>query len=147
MSAALRVRLILLAGLSVWASQGCASAHYVERGPDRGVVAIPEDSPELRAKAEKLMHDQFPEGYVIDAVRNVPIGRPYRTITQVGPVAEIETHQRHEIMFFYHAGQAGPPVLHSLPVASAPPPVQPASLTVQPSPADGLPAQPVPVSR
>src|SRR6516165_11111981 len=117
MSAARGLCLCLFAVLSVCACLGCESAHYVLRAPDHGVVAIPEDTPELRAKAEKLMHDHFPGGYVIDDVRLVALGRPYHTITQVGPFAEVETHQRHEVMLSYHAGlpiatlpvQAGPP--------------------------------------
>jgi hypothetical protein len=130
---------------------GCESAHYVLRGPDNGVVAIPEDTPELRAKAEKLMHEQFPGGYVLDEVRVVPVGRPYHTVTRVGPFAEVERHQQHEVLMYYHAGHAVPAVPVGAPVvkvASPPsppvaPPVQPASLTV---PSGGLPPQPVPVN-
>jgi hypothetical protein len=153
MSAARGLRLGLFAVLSSCACLGCESAHYVLRGPDSGVVAIPEDTPELRAKAEKLMHDQFPGGYVIDDVRVVPLGRQYHTITQVGPFAEVETHQRHEVMMYYHAGQPAPAVPVGTPVVASPPnprvasPVQPASATVQPGPSDGLPPQPVPVNR
>ena len=155
MSAARGLCLCLFAVLSVCACLGCESAHYVLRAPDHGVVAIPEDTPELRAKAEKLMHDHFPGGYVIDDVRLVALGRPYHTITQVGPFAEVETHQRHEVMLYYHVGQlpavvpvrAGLGVVASPPNPVAAPPVQPASATVQPGPSDGLPSQPVPVSR
>src|SRR5438105_1771452 len=89
---------------------GCETAHYVVRGPNTGVVAIPEDTPELRAKAEKLMHDQFPAGYAIDEVRVVPVGHPYHTVVQVGPVAEVRTHQNHEVMLYYHSGEAAPVV-------------------------------------
>ena len=59
------------------------------RHPNDGVVAIPEDTPENRAKAEKLMHEHLPDGYVIDDVRVVPVGRPYHTVVQFGPVAEV----------------------------------------------------------
>jgi hypothetical protein len=155
MSAAVGLRLGLFVVLGGCACLGCESAHYVVRGPDRGVVAIPVDTPELRAKAERLMHDQFPGGYVIDDVRVVPLGAPYRTVTRVGPVAEIETHQRHEVMLYYHAGLPAPAV----PLAAATPAigvpsspavmsaVQPVSLPAQPRPPDGLPPQPIPVSR
>ena len=134
---------------------GCESAHYVLRSPDSGVVAIPADTPELRAKAEKLMHDQFPAGYVLDDVRVVAVGLPYRTVVQVGPIAEVKDHQRHEVMLYYHSGQAAPAPLVSVgtPVAKgAVPPspvgaasVQPVSQTVQPALPDGLPPQPVAV--
>jgi hypothetical protein len=144
---------------------GCESAHYVVRGPDSGVVAIPSDTPELRAKAEKLMHEQFPAGYVLDDVRVVAIGHPYETVTQIGPFAEVQHHQRHEVMLYYHSGQGGPavpvvaPVIAAAPtrmappiVVASPPPappvaqtVQPVSLTVQQPLPDGLPPQPVPV--
>jgi len=113
---------------------GCESAHYVVRNPDRGVVAIPEDTPGLRAKAEKLMHEQFPGGYVIDDVRVVEVGRP---------------HNHHEeVMLFYHAGaptSAGAPVVSiaTPPGLAVVPHVQPASLTSQPG---ELPPQPVPVN-
>jgi hypothetical protein len=146
MSAARGLRLGLFLALTGCVCLGCEDAHYVVRNPDRGVVAIPRDTPELRAKAEKLMHEQFPGGYVIDDVRDVAVGRPYHTITQVGPFAEVETHQRHEVMLSYHAGlpiatlpvQAGPP-------GTAVPVVQPVSQTVPQSRPDGLPAQPVPI--
>jgi hypothetical protein len=155
MSAVRGLRLGWFAVLSGCACLGCETAHYVLRAPDHGVVSIPEDTPELRAKAEKLMHDQFPAGYVIDDVRLVAVGRPYRTITQVGPFAEVETHQRHQVMLYYHAGQLPPavPVRVGTPVVASPanapvtPGVQPASATVRPGPSDGLPSQPVPVSR
>jgi hypothetical protein len=155
MSAVQRLRLGVLAVLSGLASLGCESAHYVIRSPDRGVVAIPRDTPELRTKAEKLMHDQFPGGYVIDDVRAVPVGHPYQTITRVGPFAEVETHRRHEVMLYYHDGhlvpavpvQAGIPVVASPPSPSVTPAVQPVSATAQPARSDGLPPQPVPVNR
>src|SRR5271156_3621402 len=124
MSAVQGLRLSRVATLCMMAGLigclGCASAHYVTRYPDRGVVAIPEDTPELRAKAEKLMHQQFPGGYVIDDVLAVGVGRPY--------------HQHQEVMMYYHAG---PPTSPGAPVASVSAPqgppvvphVQPASLT------------------
>jgi hypothetical protein len=141
--------LALLAG-SVFCL-GCESAHYVLRGPDNGVVAIPVDTPEMRAKAEKLMHEQFPAGYVLDEVRVVAVGRPYHTVTRVGPFAEVERHQQHEVLMYYHAGQLAPAVPMAAPVvkiasppsSAAAPPVQPASLTV---PSGGLPPQPIPVN-
>jgi hypothetical protein len=139
------------------ACPGCESAHYVVRNPDRGVVAIPRDTPELRAKAEKLMHDQFPGGFVIDDVRAVAIAPSYRTVTRIGPVAEVQTNQRHEVLLSYHAGQPLPvvPVQEPAAAMNLPPPpgplaaptVSPISATVQPGPLGGLPAQPVPINR
>jgi hypothetical protein len=112
---------------------GCESAHYVMRSPDRGVVAIPEDTPQLRAKAEKLMHEQFPGGYVIEEVRVTEVGRAH--------------HPHEEVMLYYHAA---PPISAGAPVVSvATPPgpivmphVQPASLTVQPASPTVQPASP-----
>jgi hypothetical protein len=129
----------LLAGLL--GCVGCETAHYVVRYPDHGVIAIAEDTPELRAKAEKLMHQQFPNGYVIDDVRQVAVGRRY--------------HEHEEVMMYYHAGvpapgggpvvsaavPPGPPVVPHVQPAQA---VQPASLTTG-QPGD-LPAQPIPVN-
>jgi hypothetical protein len=113
---------------------GCQSAHYVTRYPDRGVVAIPEDTPALRAKAEKLMHEQFPGGYVIDDIRPVAVGRPH--------------HPQDEVMLFYHAAVPTPPGAPVVAVVPPPGPVvvphvQPAALTAQP---DALPPQPIPVN-
>jgi hypothetical protein len=151
MSAGHRLRRGLLAVLSASAfCLGCETAHYALRGPDSGVVAIPEDSPEMRAKAEKLMREQFPGGYVLDEVRVVPVGRPYHTVTRVGPFAEVERHQQHEVLMYYHAGHLAPAVpmaaavvkIASPPSPPAASPVQPASLTV---PSGGLPPQPIPV--
>jgi hypothetical protein len=138
MSAVLGVRLGRVATLGLVATllgcMGCESAHYVMRNPDRGAVAIPEDTPALRAKAEKLMHDQFPGGYVIDDVRVVVYGH----------------HHGQEVMLSYHSAEAptpagGAPVV---PVGTSPNPyvvphVQPALLTQQQG---GLPPQPVPVN-
>jgi hypothetical protein len=113
---------------------GCESAHYVMRNPDRGIVGIPEDTPALRAKAEKLMHEQFPGGYVIDDVSVVVYGH----------------HHGQEVVLSYHAAGApapagGAPVV---PVAASSNPyvvphVQPAVLTQQQS---DLPPQPIPVN-
>jgi hypothetical protein len=88
-------------------------------------------------------------------VRVVPVGRPYQTITRVGGFTEIDENRHHEVMLYYHAGQSAPvmPVPVGAPVvtAAASPgplpslPVQPASLTAQPSQQGGLPSQPVPI--
>jgi hypothetical protein len=155
MPAAREFRSGLLFVLGCCAGFGCESAHYVVRSPDSGVVAIPRDTPELRAKAEKLMHEQFPAGYVVDDVRVVPYGRPYRTITQVGPFAEVETHRRHEVMLYYHAGlpglampiQTGTPVVASPPTPAMNSAVVPASASAPAAPPNGLPAQPIPVGQ
>jgi hypothetical protein len=137
MSAVKGLRLSRVAALGLVAGllgcPGCETAHYVVRNPSGGVVAIPEDTPELRAKAEKLMHEQFPGGYVIDDVRVVAVGRPH--------------HLHDEVMLSYHAGvptPAGAPVVAVAPPGPVVVPhVQPASLTEQPG---GLPPQPIPVS-
>jgi hypothetical protein len=126
---------LLFTALICCAALGCETAHYVIRNPGDGVVAIPEDTPELRAKAEKLMHEQFPSGYVIDNVRVVALGGPHE--------------HREEVMLFYHAG--APTSASDRVVSRATPPnpavviphVQPASLTAQPA---ELPAHPVPVN-
>ncbi len=136
--------LLLICG----ACLGCQTAHVVTRYPDGGVIAIPEDTPELRAKAEKLMKEHLPLGYVVTDVRMIPLGHPYQTVVQVGPIAEVETHQRHEFLLTYHAPgtTASAPAPYPPPPPSVaqntPPPVQRVSA---PSLPDGLPAQPIPV--
>jgi hypothetical protein len=120
---------------------GCECAHYVVRNPTSGVIAIPEDTPALRAKAEKLMHEQFPGGYVLDDVRMVAVGPP--------------RHPHEEVMLYYHAGaptSTGAPVLSAATPAgpAVVPHVQPASFTSQPasltSQPGELPPQPIPVN-
>jgi hypothetical protein len=95
------------------------------------------------------MHEHLPGGYVIDDVRTVALGAPYRTVTQVGPVAEVEVHQRHEIMLYYHAPRAEAVV----PAHYNPPPTATSAITVA-RPAQevppavqgaGLPQQPIPI--
>lgn len=44
---------------------GCAKARYVSKGPNEGIIAMPNDTPRLRKQAEKLMAAHFPEGYEI----------------------------------------------------------------------------------
>jgi hypothetical protein len=85
-------------------------------------------------------------------VRVVPLGRPYETITSVGPFAEVEVHQRHEVMLYYHSQPPGVrPAMAAAPmgapasVAGAPAVQQASAVSVQPGPANSLPAQPVPV--
>jgi hypothetical protein len=151
MSAVRSLRLSRVAILSLVALfTGCAStehAHYVVRNNNSGIVAIREDTPELRAKAENLMHQQFPAGYVIDDVRVVAVGRPH--------------HMHDEVMLYYHSGTApagapvvvvgGPPgtvvVPHvppgAVPAQPAPAPIQPTSGTAPPG---GLPPEPIPVN-
>ena len=58
---------------------GCSSARYVMRDPDRGVVAIPSNSTAWpfnhRKKAEQMMQEHFPEGYVIDLEEETVVGK------------------------------------------------------------------------
>lgn len=69
---------LLLLGISL-AVAGCQSARYVMRDQTQGVVAIPDNSNSWpsynRKKAEKLMQEHFPEGYVIDREEEAVIGQ------------------------------------------------------------------------
>jgi hypothetical protein len=147
MSLAKGLRAGLLLALACCGLAGCAHPHYVVKNPDSGVIAIAEDTPELRAKAEQLMHEHLPGGYVIDDVRMVPLGAPYETVTQVGPFAEVSVHQRHEYLLRYHAARPEAVV----PVGYSPPPTASVATSARPpqeAPATvpgGLPPQPVPV--
>jgi hypothetical protein len=146
MSLAKGLRAGLLTALACCGLVGCEHPHYVIKTPENGIIAIAENTPELRARAEQLMHEHFPAGYVIDDVREVPLGHPYKTVTQVGPFAEVEYHQRHEVMLYYHVAQpaAVVPARYNPPPA---PPAEPARPTAPaPSAASGgLPPQPIPV--
>jgi hypothetical protein len=154
MSLAKRWRAGLLTVLACSGFLGCEHPHYVVKHPDSGIVAIAEDTPELRAKAEKLMQEHLPGGYVVDAVRWVPIGAAYQTVSYVGPYAEIETHQKRELMLYYHAASIPPvvPVRYEtarplVPIPAPPPPgpATPAAPAILP--ADALPPQPIPVGQ
>ncbi len=142
------LRVGLLLALACGGLAGCEHPHYVVKNPDGGVIAIAEDTPALRARAEQLMHEHLPGGYVIDDVRTVPLGAPYETVSQVGPFAEVELHQRHQVQLRYHAARPGAVV----PVAYNPPPATPVATSAPPAPqapavmqGAGLPSQPVPV--
>ena len=71
-------RVLIVLGLAL-AATGCQSARYVMRDPAQGVVAIPDNSngwPSYnRKKAEKLMQEHFPEGYVIDREEEAVVGQ------------------------------------------------------------------------
>jgi hypothetical protein len=142
-----------LALLACGTCLGCTSAHYVIKNPDSGVIAIPEDRPELRAQAEKLMHVHLPQGYVIDQARDVAVGPPHRTVVQVGFVREVQWRQDHEVFLYYHALGKAPAypvsatplpiqvVPSAAPVAAAPVPAAPTAA----QPPAGLPPQPLPL--
>jgi hypothetical protein len=148
MSLSGELRAGLLFALVACGVLGCEHPHYVIRNPDGGVIAIAEDTPELRARAERLMHEHLPGGYVIDAVRTVPLGSPYQTVTQAGPFAEVEVHQRHEVMLYYHAPRPEavvPARYNPPPAASATTSARPAQEAPSAVQGPDLPAQPVPV--
>ena len=58
---------------------GCASARVVMRNGDQGVVAIPRNHNKwpshYRSKAERLMAEHFPEGYVIEHEEEMVVGQ------------------------------------------------------------------------
>ena len=61
------------------ALSGCASARYVLKDAESGVVAIPANSDSWpshhRQKAEELMRQQFPDGYVIELEEEAVVGQ------------------------------------------------------------------------
>lgn len=63
---------------------GCARS--VVRGPDYGVVAIPANTDiwpmRFRTKAERIMREHFPEGYVIEHEEETVVGQTVDTETE-----------------------------------------------------------------
>lgn len=61
------------------ALSGCASARYVAKDGESGVIAIPQNSNSWmgrhRDKAEALMAEHFPTGYVIEREEESVIGQ------------------------------------------------------------------------
>lgn len=71
------MRIVL--GVVLLLSYGCASARYVTKGPNEGLVAMPCDNEANRRKAKELMANHFPDGYEIVFEEEAPIG----TVTHV----------------------------------------------------------------
>ncbi len=69
---------VALAALLLGPCCGCVGARYVSLGPEGGIVAVPENTnvwPTFyRDKAEALMRDACPEGYVIEHQGEVTVG-------------------------------------------------------------------------
>ena len=63
----------------VLALSGCVSARYVLKDSNSGVVAMPSNSNSWpshhRDKAEALMREQFPNGYVIELEEEAVVGQ------------------------------------------------------------------------
>jgi hypothetical protein len=101
MSSLLRINAVLLAGLVILAC-GCGGARYVVREPDRGIVAIPSNTPKNQAKAAELMLAHFPQGYVIDDEQEAQVGHWSNAIQYVGPWHTYAMPPRHEWYISYH---------------------------------------------
>jgi hypothetical protein len=54
---------------------GCASARYIVKDPDGGIVGIPSNTKKNREKAVALMQQHFPAGYVIEREEETVIGQ------------------------------------------------------------------------
>ena len=73
-----RSLLLLVAGACLGAT-GCGGARYIVKEANGGIVAIPYNGNSwpgyYRDKADKLMADHFPEGYVIEREEEAVIGQ------------------------------------------------------------------------
>ena len=71
----------LLGLLALLTITGCQSARYVLKTETDGVVAIPSNSgwPNHREKADELMDNHFPSGYVIEKEEEVVVGQVTQT--------------------------------------------------------------------
>ena len=69
-----RARLVLVFGAACLL--GCATARYIEKDANEGVVAIPSNAgwPNHREKAEALMAQHFPGGYEIVGEEEEKVG-------------------------------------------------------------------------
>jgi hypothetical protein len=79
----------IISAVVVCAACGCASARYVTKGTDEGVVSMPADTPRNREKAYELMADHFPEGYEIVFEEEAKVG----SVTHVH--ARTDEHHHH----------------------------------------------------
>jgi hypothetical protein len=128
---------------------GCTNARYITVDPTGGVVAIPSNSNAWptynRDKAEELMRQKCPQGYVIDREQEVVVGQTHLTNTNtetsgnatlaalhIAPVTQ-ETHEtvtskdQTEWRIWFHAKDA--PALAAEPVQQAGGlPVEPAAV-------------------
>jgi len=79
-------RRLLLIALILLGSTACGCVRYVQKGPDYGVVAMPMDTNvwpfQFRQKAEKLMQDHFPNGYVIENEGEAVVGQTIESETE-----------------------------------------------------------------
>jgi hypothetical protein len=150
---------LVTAALLAAGSCGCTSARYVTLEPNGGVVAIPDNSNSWpthnRDKAEALMRQKCPQGYVIEREGEVVTGTTEHTETHTARsgdpilatprVARVDEtvsqdtthHDKTEWRIWFRAKDAPP-----APGPAAPPVVVPASYR----PSASLPAQPVPVA-
>lgn len=67
-----------LALMGCWFVSGCQTARMVYQTPDMGIVAIPSNTSKWphyhRRKAEELMRQQFPEGYLVESEGEEVVG-------------------------------------------------------------------------
>ena len=68
---------------------GCASARYVYKSGDYGVVAIPHNAPLHRERAEALMASHFPQGYEVVEEQEVPVGTLVQSSDEVRMVSGV----------------------------------------------------------
>lgn len=145
---------LAMAALSAAGLCGCTSARYVALEPNGGVVAIPDNSNSWptrnRDKAEALMRQKCPQGYVIEREGEVVVGSTDHTETHAArtgdpahdarlntQVSQDTTHQDRTEWRIWFRAKGAPPE----PLPAGPPAVVPASYR----PSAGLPPQPVPV--
>lgn len=71
--------ILVFVGLVTLSVSGCCSVRRVERMPDCGVIAMPADTNawplRYRDKADELMRQHFPGGYVIESEEEVVVGQ------------------------------------------------------------------------
>jgi hypothetical protein len=154
--------LLLLGSLSVVAANGCGNARYVVQDQYGGVVAIPSNSNSwptyYREKAEKLMTQKCPQGYVVDREEEVVVGQtttantnsdtrtndlqggkrsPSGSLEATTTSRSVSVQDQTEYRIAFHAKNAVPAAV-----------MRPESprVVLPPSPQSSLPATPVPVA-
>lgn len=143
-SSGLRRQLSLLGSLVLAGACGCMECRLLHETPEGGVVSIPNNSNQwptyYRNRAEYLMHQKCPEGYVIDreeVVADNPAAqdgrKPYEHYEYNGAYERITKYLREEYHLTFHRVGSGrrvpPPSVApgaAIPTAPAAKPLSPA---------------------
>ena len=76
MSVVGRLRAVVM--LALLGACGCASPRFVSLGPEGGTLAMPFNSSWYHDKAIAMLHEKYPDGYVIDREHETEVRAEWR---------------------------------------------------------------------